>query len=109
MTVKEALIASVNYPLSEKNVMPQIIIRGLQPDTELTEEVGHSKGYRLAYADTLRYVVTMVNLSQGGSVTMPNAKVLAGTANAIYREYGEPLIGEAADTISTLKNGTNDW
>ena len=36
----------------------------------------------------------MVNLNQGGSVTMPSASTLTGTANAIYRKYGEALIGE---------------
>jgi hypothetical protein len=65
-----------------------------------------SKAYRLAYADTLRRVATMVNLSQGGSVTLPTPKEIVGTANAIYREYGEPLIGE---TQSSLRAASKEW
>jgi hypothetical protein len=109
MTVLSALKASVNYPLSESNVEPLLITRGLTPSATFDQSIGTSKEYRLAYADTLRFVVTMVNLQQGGSVTMPNASVLAGTANAIYREYGEPLIGEKGDTLSTLKDGSDEW
>ncbi len=109
MTIISALKSSVNYPLGENNVEPLLITRGLDPQGEFTTEIGTSKEYRLAYADTLRYVVTMVNLSQGGSVTMPNASVLAGTANAIYKEFGEPLIGDKGNDISTLTDGSSEW
>lgn len=102
MTIFNALKASVNYPLSEDNVMTCLIGRNLEPTDDFDTYVAASKAYRLAYADLLRFVVTMVNLSQGGSVTQAAVGELRGTANAIYRQYGEPLIGEAADTKSTL-------
>ena len=109
MTILSALKASVNYPLSESNVEPLIITRGLNASDEFTQEIGKSKEYRLAYADTLRFVVTMVNLSQGGSVSQAAVNALAGTANAIYREFDEPLIGESGNELSTLKIATNEW
>lgn len=103
MYIKEALKSSVNYPLSDTNAEAAAIKRGLNSNDLFTTEVAVSKEYELAYADILRYVATMVNLSQGGGgVSMPSASVLTGTANAIYRKYGEPLIGESNATCEIL-------
>lgn len=103
MTIISALKGSVNYPLSDDNVNTFLIGRGLEPNDDFEKEVFESKEYQLAYADTLRFVVTMVNLSQGGSVSQAAVGEMRGTANAIYKKYGETLIGETADTKSTLK------
>lgn len=102
MNVLSALKGSVNYPLSDDNVTTFLIGRGLEPDDDFEKEVFESKEYQLAYADTLRFITTMVNLSQGGSVTQAAVGEMRGTANAIYKKYGETLIGETADTKSTL-------
>lgn len=102
MTTLEALKKSVNYPLSDSNVIPIVIARGLTADADLTQEIATSTAYKLAYADCLRFVVTMVNLQQGGSVTQAAVKALEGTANAIYKANGEPLIGEVADAQPTV-------
>lgn len=59
--------------------------------------------------DTLRLVLTMVNLSQGGSITAQNPAGIRGTANAIYRQYGEPLIGEAGEELSTITDRSDMW
>jgi len=108
MNILNALKASVNYPLSDNNVESRLIGRGLDKSDEFTQEVNDSKAYQLAYADMLRFVVTMVNLSQGGSVSQAAVAEMRGTANAIYRKYDEPLIGETADRGS-LKEGTYEW
>ncbi len=103
MTILNALKAAVNYPLSEDNVLSIAIARGLDPNDEFDKVVAEDKEYQLAYADLLRFIVTMVNLSQsGGSVSQASIAELRGTANAIYKKYGETLIGETADTKSTL-------
>ena len=102
MTTFNALKASVNYPLSEDNVMTCLLGRGVDPQDDFDSDMAKSKEYRLAYADLLRFVVTMVNLSQGGSVSQAAVGEMRGTANAIYKQYGETMIGETADTKSTL-------
>lgn len=102
MTTKEALIKSVNYPLTESNVIPLMVARGLDQAAELTMQIAKSDAYKLAYADILRFVVTMVNLQQGGSVSQAAVKALSGTANAIYKAFGEPLIGEEAGLTPTV-------
>lgn len=102
MNILSALKSSVNYPLSEDNVNTVLIGRGLDPEGNYNTEVFASREYQLAYADILRFIATMVNLSQGGSVTQAAVGEMRGTANAIYKKYGETLIGETADTKSTL-------
>lgn len=96
MTISEAIINCVNYPLTEGQTTPLLIKRGLDATATFTAEIANSQAYELAYADVLRFVATMVNLSQGGSVTQASVKELIGTANAIYRRYGEGVIGDSA-------------
>ena len=109
MNILTALKNSVNYPLSDNNVTSVLIGRGLDGNDEFETEVAQGMAYRLAYADILRFVVTMVNLSQGGSVSQAAVAELRGTANSIYKQYNEPIIGETADTRSTLTDATNMW
>ena len=51
----------------------------------------------------------MVNLSQGGSVTAQNMAGIRGTANAIYKQYDEPLIGETGEQLSTITDRSDMW
>jgi len=109
MTNLQALKARVNYPQSDAQAEVNLIARGVATDGEFSEDVAKSKGFRLAYADTLRFLVTMVNLSQGGSITAQSIPEIRATANAIYKEYGEPLIGESGDQQSVLSDATDRW
>jgi len=107
MTNLTALKNIVNYPLSDAQAGQKLIGRGVDAEGEYSEAVNGSRAFRLAYADTLRMLVTMVNLSQsGGSITAQNMADIRNTANAIYREYGETLIGEQ---LSTLKDASDKW
>ena len=109
MTTLDAIKARVNYPLTTAQAEEKLISRGVDKDEAYTKAVAESKGFRLAYADTLRLVLTMVNLSQGGSVTAQNMAGIRGTANAIYKEYGEPLIGETGEALSTITDRSDMW
>ena len=102
MTILEAIKARVNYPMTENQALEKITARGLDATEEYDSEVASSQAFQLAYADTLRFVITMVNLSQGGSITAQNMAGIRGTANAIYKKYGEPLIGELGDSEPTV-------
>lgn len=109
MTTLDAIKARVNYPLTTTQAEEKFVSRGVETEAEYTKAVAESKGFRLAYADTLRLVLTMVNLSQGGSVTAQNMAGIRGTANAIYKEYGEPLIGEAGEELNTITDRSDMW
>lgn len=109
MTTLDAIKARVNYPLTTAQAEEKLISRGVGTGEAFTKDVAESKGFRLAYADTLRLVLTMVNLSQGGSVTAQNMAGIRGTANAIYKEYGEILIGETGEALSTITDRSDMW
>jgi hypothetical protein len=109
MTTLDAIKARVNYPLTTAQAEEKLISRGVGTGETFTKDVAESKGFRLAYADTLRLVLTMVNLSQGGSVTAQNMAGIRGTANAIYKEYGEILIGETGEALSTITDRSDMW
>lgn len=108
MTTLDALKNSVNYPLSDENAEVNLTARGIDTYEDFSQEVAQSRAYQLAYADTLRYVVTMVNLSQsGGSISQASVADMRGTANAIYKKYGEPLIGAKGEEQSLVKGLTD--
>ncbi len=109
MTNLESIKARVNYPLSDSQAEEKLISRGLEGDGTFSQEVADSRAFRLAYADCLRFVLTMVNISQGGSINAQNPAGIRGTANAIYKEYGETLIGETGEEQSTLKDVSDMW
>lgn len=109
MTNLQAIKQRVNYPLSDIQAEEKLLTRGVNPTDTFSKKVADSKEFRLAYADTLRFVLTMVNLSQGGSITAQNPAGIRGTANAIYKQYGEPLIGETGDQMSVLSDATDMW
>lgn len=109
MTNLQALKARVNYPLTDAQAEEKLLGRGVDGGGAYGVDVAGSRAFRLAYADTLRLVLTMVNLSQGGSVTAQNATGIRGTANAIYKEYGEPLIGESGEGLSTITDRSDMW
>ncbi len=109
MTNLQALKARVNYPLTDIQAAEKLMGRGIDESADFDKEVADSKAFQLAYADTLRFVITMVNLSQGGSITAQNVAGIRGTANAIYKKYGEDLIGEKGDDLSTIEDMSDSW
>lgn len=109
MTNLEAIKARVNYPLSNAQAEEKLIARGCAPAGEYGSEVAQSREFELAYADTLRLVVTMVNLSQGGSITAQATAEIRGTANAIYNKYGETLIGETGEEQNVISDASDRW
>ena len=109
MTNLQALKARVNYPQSDAQAEVNLIARGVATDGEFSEDVAKSKGFRLAYADTLRFLVTMVNLSQGGSITAQSIPEIRATANAIYKEYGETEIGTTGEQPNVIEDESQNW
>lgn len=109
MTTLQAIKQRVNYPLSDAQAEEKLISRGVDAAEVFSKEIAESKEFRLAYADTLRFVLTMVNLSQGGSIAAQNPAGIRGTANAIYKQYGEPLIGETGDEQNVISDATDKW
>ncbi len=92
MTVKEALISSSSYPISEDAVSRIAILRELELDTEFTKSIGESKAYELAYADVLMHLAKAPNIGENGvqiSNLVAVRKQWISDANAIYAKHGD--------------------
>lgn len=105
MTIREALFNSVSFSVSHEQAEVIAITRGLDVDDDFTSAVANSREFLLSKADMIRLVITQPNISEGGvSISFTDRKSLIGIANAIYRSYGESVIGEAEPTVEFL-----DW
>lgn len=104
MTTLEALKTAVtNYPYSDTTIEAIAIERGVDPAAEFTTAGAQEKGYQLAKADCIKYVLGMVNLSQSGaSVTLTDIRAKISIANAIYSRFGEPLITDTDGKRATV-------
>ena len=96
MTILEALRSGVsNYPFDDLSIEAIAVERGLSIGEEFTTAVATMRPYQLAKADCIRYVLSMVNLQQGGAaVSQTDIRTKIALANAIYRRYHEPLIAD---------------
>ena len=100
MNVLNFLKSRVNYPLTDEHVQAICTKRGLNPEEEVDQFLAISPMLQLAYADTLVFVATMTNLSQGGSVSANNSASLLAIANKIYIRNGEETVD---DSVTTFK------
>lgn len=100
MTVLEFLKSRVNYPLTDAQVESICIKRGLDKSEEVDQMLACSPMLQLAYADTLVFIVTMTNISQGGSVSAGNTTSMLSIANKIYIRNGEQTVD---DSVTTFK------
>jgi len=92
MTVREALIRKVNYPL-HGYVDVALIDRGLSGDEEYTTDVAKSNEFIGAFADCLRNVLVQgLNLSESDksiSLLTDKDKRLLSLINSLYSSIGE--------------------
>jgi hypothetical protein len=92
MTVKEALLSIVNYPVPVSAIENIADARELVLTDVITKEMRSSNSYRLAQADLFTWVSFAPNISEGGiSVDMlySDRKELREKADMIYIELGE--------------------
>ncbi|MBE6244260.1 MAG: hypothetical protein E7108_01895 [Bacteroidales bacterium] len=91
MTVSEALISSVSYPVDIKSVEKICIERELDVDASFDKAMAKSKAFRLAQADVYMFVATAHNISEADISVSTSSLIskLISKANAIYGEYGE--------------------
>lgn len=96
-TILEALKGVNAYPVPFRTLVEFAELRGLSLNDEATNDVLKSKGYNLAVADLLLWLVFAPNVSQGGqnySFTDEQRKMLRQRADALYDEFGDETINE---------------
>lgn len=90
MTVKEALLSIVNYPVPVSAIENIADARELVLTDVITKEMRGSINFRGAQADLFTWVSFAPNISEGGvSVDMLDRKELREKADQIYIELGE--------------------
>lgn len=104
MDVKTALLNSVSFPLSPRQVEVISTQRGLDVCAEFSKETGRSKDFQLAKADMIRTIVTAPNISEGGvSISISDRRALIGMANSIYSRFEpESIILEQCPTVEPI-------
>lgn len=91
-TVLESLRAVNGYPLSWLSLELVARSRGLDPESDVSEEMLGSKVYRLAKADVLMMLAYAPDVTQEGitySFTDKQRDDFRTSASMIYNEYGE--------------------
>jgi len=105
MTIEQAIRNSFSFPINGDLVETIAIERGLTPGEVFDREVSLSKEFRLTKADIICRTLLAPNVSEGGvSISWSDRRLFLGMANAVYSEYGEPLVQELTPTVETL-----DW
>ncbi|MDD3404970.1 MAG: hypothetical protein PHH23_01710 [Paludibacteraceae bacterium] len=94
MTIFDALISRIQYPMPESFFQSVLIGRELDGSLEFTHDVAVSDAFNGCFADCLIGVVNAPNISEGGmSVSVSDKDRMIEQANSIYSEIGEKTIG----------------
>ncbi len=94
MTISQALISKILYPIGKGYVDTVIVDRGLVATDLYTKEVGETDNFKGALADCLYSLLQAVNFSEAdksiGNLTDEQRKRILRQANDLYDEIGEP-------------------
>ncbi|MDO4691894.1 MAG: hypothetical protein Q4A64_03365 [Porphyromonadaceae bacterium] len=94
-TILQAFKDEVAFPVSEGFLVNRLIARGLCPDDDCRAETLRSRPFKGALADTLVGIIRMPNTQEGDmSIELTNRGLLMEQANGIYRDLGEPEVGD---------------
>lgn len=91
-TVLDSLLSVSAYPVPLRTLVGAAESRGLDPSSEVTQEVMLSERYKLAKADVLMWLSLAPDVSQGGqsySFSDDQRVQLRNRANALYGECAE--------------------
>jgi len=89
MTVQEALLSIVNYPVPASAIENIAEARGLDINETITSEIRISDDYKLACADLFVWVSFAPNVIEGGvqfNMLYSDRKELRDKANVMYKK-----------------------
>lgn len=104
-TILQAIVDDVHYPVSSGNLENRLITRGLDSDTEFTQDIANGKGYKGALADCLISLVYAPNFTEGDvSISLSDKDKIISIANKLYQEIGEDnkMIKSDESTVEIL-------
>ena len=89
-TVLQAIVDDVHYPVSSGNLGNRLIARGLDGDTEFTQDIANGKEYKGALADCLISLVYAPNFTEGNvTISLSDKDKIINIANNLYGSIGE--------------------
>lgn len=90
MTVLEAIKEAIGYPISDNRAKMTLIKRGLTGTDEVSRAILNGKPFELATADLIFWLITAVDISEGGvSISLSDKKSLKEFASGLYSKWGE--------------------
>lgn len=90
MTVSEALLAMVVFPVPTTTVEKFCIERGLLSNVEYSPEVASSQNFKLAEADLYHWMATSPDIKeQELSLNPADRKYYLNKANKVYGEFDD--------------------
>lgn len=92
----DALKSLSNYPIPTRTIEMSALARGVDIESEASQSVLTSKGFRLTTADLAIWLSKAPNISQAGisySFTDDERRNFRRQAISIYNEYGEKVAG----------------
>lgn len=93
-----------NYPIPPRTLNRVAVRRGLILTTEATQEILNTRDYRLAEADTMKWLIAAPNISEGGvtfSLSQIERSQLKQESASIYEELEteEPTYGYIGEDL----------
>lgn len=104
-TILQAIVDDVHYPVSSGNLENRLITRGLDGDTEFTQDIANGKEYKGALADCLISLVYAPNFTEGNvTISLSDKDKIISIANKLYQEIGEDnkMIKSDESTVEIL-------
>lgn len=106
VSIKEALVGTVNFPLPPARIITALINAELDGDADYSK--GDEQSVDLCMAGLLLTLATSGNITEGGfKREMPNADALRGLRKDILAKWG--IIEVVPDVIPTIESGSGLW
>jgi hypothetical protein len=93
--VADALRSLTSYPIPQRTILEIAVARGLSLEDGVTPELRASAPFQLARADTMLWLSTAPDVSQGGisySFSTEQRTTLRQGAMSLYFTYGEDAV-----------------
>lgn len=95
-TIRQAIIDEIYYPIGGGVVDNKLIKRGVNGETEFTQEVANSSEYKGVLADCLYSLIQAISFSEAdksvSSLTDSDKRMILKWANSLYTDIGEPEV-----------------
>lgn len=89
-TILQALGDEIHYPLQEGFLMNRLMVRGIEPDAPISEELLTADAFWGAVADCLYSLIEAPNISEADiSISLSDKTAILRRANQLYKQIGE--------------------